>query len=378
MDKSSLGDRIKSYEAVEDRRIMPRLPVIVRLDGRSFSKFTKGMKRPFDDDFRQAMINTTKHLVKEANAKIGYTQSDEITLVLHNDNYKNGQLLFDARVQKICSIFASMASTYFLTEVIKRWPEKIEEGGLPSFDCRVFAVPDKMEAYNAVLWREQDATKNSITQVAQCYYTHKQLNGVNGNQKQAMLLKDHNVNWNDFSPASKRGVYVRKCKVNKNIFDGDPKQILGYADSLFPIDDKEFVNLDLGRAALMLSSVLSALFDIKESTGESFDVRDLKKALEFKNFIKLQLSEDVSESSKDALADVIHRLSIGGNQIGRHEIMHEIILIVLKRLFEKHPNGMVARSKVMEVEMPPLSKIANALDVIFNGEDPLTYMHDSE
>ena len=186
------------------------------------------------------------------------------------------------------------------------------------------------------------------------------------------------VNWNDFSPASKRGVYIRKCKVNKNIFDGDPRQILGYADSLFPIDEKEFANLDLGRAALMLSSVLSALFDIRESTGESFGVRDLKKALEFENVTKLTLSKDVSESSKDALTDVLARLAIGDNQIGRYEVMHEIILLVLKRLFEKHPNGMVARSKVMEVEMPPLSKVANALDVIFNGEDPLTYIHDSE
>ena len=135
MDKTTLGDRIKSYEATTENRLLPHLPIVVRLDGRSFSKFTKGMVTPFDKKFRQAMVEVTKYLVEQTHAKIGYTQSDEISLVLYSDNEKNGSVLFDGRVQKIASNFASMASVKFLLEMQKYFPEKVSEGKvLPSFD----------------------------------------------------------------------------------------------------------------------------------------------------------------------------------------------------------------------------------------------------
>ncbi len=154
MDKTNLGDRMKQYEASTESRILPRLPVIVRLDGRSFSKFTKGMKKPFDESFRQAMIEVTKYLVEQTHAKIGYTQSDEITLVLYTENLQAGSVLFDGRVQKIASNFASMASVKFLLEMQKRFPEKVSvEKTLPSFDARVFPVPSKTEAVNNLVWR---------------------------------------------------------------------------------------------------------------------------------------------------------------------------------------------------------------------------------
>ena len=154
MDKTTLGDRIKSYEAATESRLLPQLPVVVRLDGRSFSKFTKGMKRPFDKDFRQAMVEVTKYLVEQTNAKIGYTQSDEISLVLHVDNLE-GSIMFDGRVQKIASNFASMASVKFLMEMQKRFPEKVDgTKTLPTFDARVFALPTKTEATNALVWRD--------------------------------------------------------------------------------------------------------------------------------------------------------------------------------------------------------------------------------
>jgi tRNA(His) guanylyltransferase len=154
MDKTALGNRMKAYESQEDTRLMPRLPTIVRLDGRSFSKFCNGMERPFDDSFREAMIEVTKYLVENTNALIGYTQSDEISLVLYSENLKSGSTIFDGRVSKICSVFASMASTKFLLEMQTRFPDKVNKAILPQFDCRAFAVPSKVEAYNAILWRD--------------------------------------------------------------------------------------------------------------------------------------------------------------------------------------------------------------------------------
>lgn len=213
MDTTSLGDRIKEYEASTDQKIMSRLPVVVRLDGRSFSKFCKGMKKPFDEDMSQAMINTAKYLVRETQAKIAYTQSDEITLILHDENMKKHNLMFNGRVQKVCSIFSSLASTYFLTEVMRRWPEKIKNGRFPTFDCRAFAVPSKSEAYNALLWREHDATKNSVSMFAQAYFKHAELHKKSTKEKKQMLL-DIGVNWDEAPTSHKRGTYVQKKRVN--------------------------------------------------------------------------------------------------------------------------------------------------------------------
>lgn len=229
MDKTALGNRMKAYEMAEDRKIMPRIPIMIRLDGKCFSSFCKNFDRPFDDEFRRAMVNTTKFLVSQFNPKIAYTQSDEISLIIYEENYKSN-ILFDSRVQKICSTFAQQASTYFLSQVYQRWPEKVgsffetldwsdqlQGKSLPGFDCRVYGVPDKVEAYNALLWREQDCTKNSIAMVAQSKFSQKDLMKKNGNEQQAMLLKEFDINWNNFTSAEKRGTYVRKEKVLRKL-----------------------------------------------------------------------------------------------------------------------------------------------------------------
>ncbi len=214
MDKTSIGDRMKMYESLTENRLMPRLPIVIRLDGRSFSKFTKGMKRPFDDDFRQAMVEVTKYLVEQTHAKIGYTQSDEISLVLYTDNIESGATMFEGRIQKIASNFASMASVKFLLEMQKRFPEKVSGNKtLPSFDCRVFTVPSKTEAANAIVWRVQDASKNSVAMVSQANFSHKELQGLSCKEQQYKLLTEKDINWNDFTSAQKQGVFVRKEKI---------------------------------------------------------------------------------------------------------------------------------------------------------------------
>ncbi|KKL92895.1 hypothetical protein LCGC14_1880070, partial [marine sediment metagenome] len=105
----NFGDRMKMYEKAESgRRFMPLLPVYARLDGRSFSRFTKGFNRPYDKRMSEAMIDTTKYLVEETNALIGYSQSDEISLVWYSDSI-DSQIFFDGKIQKMVSVLAALA-----------------------------------------------------------------------------------------------------------------------------------------------------------------------------------------------------------------------------------------------------------------------------
>lgn len=205
--KDPMGDRMKMYEGYEsDRRLMPLLPVIARLDGIGFHNFTKGMDRPVDDRFRDAMVQTTKHLVEKTGAKLGYTQSDEITLVWYSDTLKS-KIFRDGKVLKMATELATEATLEFFLQIQKTMPEYAHRR--PRFDARVHNVPTLMEAANNFLWREFDATKNSISMLASCHYSDKQLHGKTGNDR-LDLLQAKGVNWNSFPASFKRGVYVQR------------------------------------------------------------------------------------------------------------------------------------------------------------------------
>lgn len=208
MKKDDFGDRMKGYE-VKDT-FMPLLPIVIRLDGKTFSKFTKKFNKPFDIRMVQTMIDVTRFLVSETNAKIGYTQSDEITLVLHSDNFDR-QVFFDGKVQKIVSVCASLATAKFNELVLKNGLYDIAKR-LAFFDCRAFQVPSKEEASNAVLWRELDATKNAISCAASYYFSHKSLHKLTGSQKQERLWTEKGINFNDYPTFFKRGTYVQRKK----------------------------------------------------------------------------------------------------------------------------------------------------------------------
>lgn len=221
--KDAMGNRLKEYESVEsDRRFMPMLPIYARIDGRSFSKFTKGMQRPFDLNMISAMIETTKYLVAETDAKIGYTQSDEISLIFYSDS-PDSQVFFDGRVQKMCSVLAGLATAKFLTLAIQNWPDRVEKR-LPILDCRVFTLPNKIEAANTMLWREKDCTKNAITMAASFYYSHKHLMNKSGKEKQEMLFQK-GVNFNDYPSCFKRGTFVRRQNVLKTLSEEELQKI---------------------------------------------------------------------------------------------------------------------------------------------------------
>lgn len=208
----ALGDRMKMYENVEaGRRLMPLVPVLARIDGRAFHSFTHGMRRPFDPDFSAAMIETTMELVRETNACMGYTQSDEITLAWHSTDLKS-QIWFDGRVSKMVSQLAAHATLQFYLAISRRLPEYGSK--LPTFDARVWTVPNRTEGANVFVWREWDATKNSVSMAACEHYSDRELHGKNGSQKQEMLFQK-GINWNDYPAYFKRGTYVQRRTVVK-------------------------------------------------------------------------------------------------------------------------------------------------------------------
>ena len=211
MTMGDLGDRMKAYEVRETgRRFMPMLPLYARIDGKNFSRFTRDMRRPYDERMIRCMVGTTIKLVQETGALAGYTQSDEISLLWYCPKPKS-QLFFDGKSHKIISVVASMATGIFWSLSQQYWP-----GRIPTFDCRAFQLPTKEEAANIFLWRELDATKNAITMAANEYYSHSQLMNKNGAEKQEMLF-EKGVNFNNYPARFKRGTFVLRATVIKEL-----------------------------------------------------------------------------------------------------------------------------------------------------------------
>lgn len=221
MDKSSLGDRMKGYESISKTFLIRRLPVIIRLDGKAFHSFTRGLDKPFDNELMTAMQATMKYLCENIQGCVlGYTQSDEITLVLCDYQSLDTDAWFGYNVQKIVSVAASMATfafnNFFLTAIIElaksdheKFASKkdsafrsLRKGAF--FDARCFNVP-LAEVNNCLLWRQQDATRNSIQALAQSLYSQKELHGINTKQLQDKMFSEKGINWNDLPVYKKRG-----------------------------------------------------------------------------------------------------------------------------------------------------------------------------
>ena len=187
--KDSLGDRIKNnYENITRYHLPRRTYTIIRLDGKAFHTYTKGLKRPFDLDLAQDMQATTVYLCGNImGAVLGFVESDEISLLLTDFSKNETEAYFDGNIQKMCSISSSMA-----TAVFNNFRNMRDITKLAMFDARVFTIPDSTEVENYFIWRQNDATRNAIQMVAQSLYSHKELHKKNGNEKQQMLkLKTH-------------------------------------------------------------------------------------------------------------------------------------------------------------------------------------------
>ena len=242
-NKDSIGDRMKSYEAHEtSRRSMKRLPICVRVDGRAFHTFTRGLDRPFDAGFSMAMIETTKFLVEQTHAKIGYTQSDEITLVFWDGSHK-AEPLFGGKFFKLTSVIASLATTKFMSVIPELMPSKV--GKLPSFDARIFQVPDLSEAANLILWRWIDARKNSISMAAQANFSPKDLHGKPASERLAMLL-EKGVDWaKDYPDHLKWGTFVQSKTVERELSEAELDVIPERHRPDGPVIRNDYVELDL-------------------------------------------------------------------------------------------------------------------------------------
>lgn len=243
--EKTLGNRMKEYEAVTDIKLIKKLPVIVRLDGRAFHTFTRGLDKPFDMDFYKLMKNTMLYLCENiSNCVFGYTQSDEITLVLYDKDIDT-EPWFDNRLEKIVSISASLATLAFnqnLIEVAKTVDKFDRKLFKATFDARAFNVPVH-EVVNNIIWRQQDATKNSINSVAQANFSHKELQGKNGSEMQDMLFLQKGINWNDTPTKFKRGICCIRKPMEIETPNGKAIRNKWFVDEEMPIisQNKEYV-----------------------------------------------------------------------------------------------------------------------------------------
>ena len=219
----NLGNRMKRSEVVTDSYLPRRIPCVLRLDGKSAHSYTRGFERPFDDSFRFCMEYASYRLCKEIeNARFGYTQSDEISILLIDYKDVKTEAWFDYRIQKMASIAASICTAAFTEAILFKIPWIYEKKRSLKFDCRVFSLP-KEEVTNYFLWREQDCTRNSIQAVGQASFSAKQLHGKSCDDIQEMLFQEKGINWNDTPTRYKRGVSLFKMnQVAKNCNPKNP------------------------------------------------------------------------------------------------------------------------------------------------------------
>ncbi|MCK9416530.1 tRNA(His) guanylyltransferase Thg1 family protein [Candidatus Dojkabacteria bacterium] len=212
MEFKKLEDWCKWLEKNFSPEVMiPTLPVILRFDGNNFSTWTKGLEKPFDKNLTQLMIETTEFLTKETNAVVSYTQSDEITLILYSSDRKKS-IYNDGKKQKILSKLTGKCVTFFNERRKELLPK---HNKLANFDCRIYQTPTLYDATLQLLWRENDATKNSISMLAQYYFSHDRLNKVNTSEMQDMLMQEKSINWNDLEIKYKRGTYIKRIVTSK-------------------------------------------------------------------------------------------------------------------------------------------------------------------
>lgn len=267
-----LGKRMKTfYEEIPKTRLMRRVPVAIRIDGKAFHTFTKGFQKPFDEVLIESMQDTMKYLCENIQGCVlGYTQSDEITLILVDYKKLTSSAWFDYEVQKVCSIAASMATTafnkYFSENINSECyvfdDELLDNGDFnpnykneylidlytthiqasykgAMFDARCFNIP-KEEVANLIYWRQLDATRNSIQMVGQANFSHKELQNKSCDQIQDMLMTQKGINWNDIPSYQKRG----SCCIKEEYRFNDSLRSRWIIDNDIPIfkgDNRKYI-----------------------------------------------------------------------------------------------------------------------------------------
>lgn len=218
-EKDSLGDRMKQYEDCYRTHLPIRTPIIIRVDGKAFHSYTAKCRKPVDMGLVDCMNDTAIALCEMVQGcQMAYVQSDEISLLVTNYQDINTQSWFDNNLQKMVSVSASVASVNFTYNSYKIWGSIGVREPIPIikpayFDSRAFVLP-KEEVTNYFIWRQQDATRNSVQMLARSLYSHKQLENKNNSQLQEMCFQK-GINWNDCPTSQKRGRCIVKTKTMK-------------------------------------------------------------------------------------------------------------------------------------------------------------------
>lgn len=269
----SLGNRMKQYEGISRNFLTRRVPAIIRIDGKAFHTFTKGMRKPFDRILMSAMQQTMKYLCENIQGCVfGYTQSDEITLVLTDYEKITTDAWFGYNVQKMTSVSASMATLAFnnafarivndeynkiiyseqktpeMEEYLKFFDNYFKKINTALFDSRAFTVP-REEVCNCLIWRQQDATRNSIESVGQANFSHKELMNKSCSAIQDMLWEERGINWNDFPTDSKRGSCCYRVPTETTVVNSKTNEEILVIRNLWTVDteipiltqDREFI-----------------------------------------------------------------------------------------------------------------------------------------
>lgn len=259
MGYSEFDKRMKKYEFVTRTYLTTRIPVIIRVDGKAFHTFTRGFRKPFDEILSEAMQETMKYLCKNIQGCVlGYTQSDEITLVLIDYKKIDSAAWFDYNIQKCASVATSMATmrfNYIFNALVEEYHSSIdyrEEGAEEDedyyhiislacergamFDARVFNIP-KEEVCNNIYWRQQDATRNSIQMAGRAYFSDKQMYGKNTSKVQDMLMLEKGINWNNYPTKYKRG----SCCVRKPNDEGISEWVIDDEIPIFKGEGRKYV-----------------------------------------------------------------------------------------------------------------------------------------
>ena len=251
-NNDNLGDRMKEYEDTTRHHLIRRMPVIIRLDGRAFHTFTKCLKHfdmsmettPFSIKMHHVMTATALGLMSQIqNSVFCYTQSDEISILLRDWDKHETEQWFNGAIQKVVSVSASTASVifnHFFAEEVRK-PESYKD--LAQFDSRVFNLPES-EVVNYFIWRQQDASRNSVQMLGRFHFSQKQMHGKNNSQVQDMLMLEKGINWNDIPTWMKRGT----CAI-RNPIAGSPTEFVPpiLADEEIPIftQDRDYIGKHL-------------------------------------------------------------------------------------------------------------------------------------
>lgn len=207
------GKEMKAHERNVPDYIPDNESILIRLDGRAFHSFTRGLERPFSHVLRECMLETTKHLAKTFNAKLAFVQSDEITLLI---GYKvdEGEHMFRGKRDKLISLSSAEATLFFNDQIREKIPEKARMR--PQFDSRITRCSNPEVPMLNFRWRQMDCVRNAIAMIAQAHISHSQLQGKNI-QTQVQMLKDLGIEYESFSEFERLGTFVRRIRVDKEL-----------------------------------------------------------------------------------------------------------------------------------------------------------------